>query len=58
MKYSPIQTERKTFSVIQAALNEREPWNHKENTSSFYDTNSNHLLVVTAKMSTIIQMMK
>lgn len=41
--------KKKTFSVIQAALNEKEPWNHKENTSSFYDTNSNHLLVVTAK---------
>ena len=57
-KYSPIQMERKTFSVIQAALSEKEPWNHKENTSSFYDTNSNHLLVVTAKMSTTTQMMK
>ncbi|MCU5472499.1 sensor histidine kinase [Bacillus paranthracis] len=41
--------KKKTFSVIQAALSEKEPWNHKENTSSFYDTNSNHLLVVTAK---------
>lgn len=41
--------KKKTFSAIQTALNEKEPWNHKENASSFYDTNSGHLLVVTAK---------
>ncbi|MFE7374131.1 sensor histidine kinase [Bacillus cereus] len=41
--------KKKTFSAIQAALNEKEPWNHKENTSSFYDANSGHLLVVTTK---------
>ncbi|MCQ6335643.1 MULTISPECIES: sensor histidine kinase [Bacillus cereus group] len=41
--------KKKTFSAIQIALNEKEPWNHKENTSSFYDTNSGNLLVVTAK---------
>ena len=54
----PIQLERKTFSAIQIALNEKEPWNHKENTSSFYDANSGNLLVVTAKMSTTIQVTK
>ena len=41
--------KKKTFSAIQIALNEKEPWNHKENTSSFYDVNSGNLLVVTAK---------
>ncbi|MED1410254.1 MULTISPECIES: sensor histidine kinase [Bacillus] len=41
--------EKKAFSAIKTALNEKEPWNHKENTSSFYDANSGHLLVVTAK---------
>lgn len=41
--------KKKPFSAIQIALNEKEPWNHKENTSSFYDTNSGNLLVVTAK---------
>lgn len=41
--------KKKTFSAIQAALNAKEPWNHKENTSSFYDANSGNLLVVTAK---------
>ncbi|MBE5105803.1 HAMP domain-containing histidine kinase [Bacillus thuringiensis] len=41
--------KKKTFSAIQTALNEKEPWNHKENMSSFYDSNSNHLLVVTTK---------
>lgn len=41
--------KKKTFSAIQIALNEKEPWNHKENTSSFYDANSCNLLVVTAK---------
>ncbi|MRC14930.1 sensor histidine kinase [Bacillus thuringiensis] len=41
--------KKKTFSAIQIALNEKEPWNHKENTSSFYDGNSGNLLVVTAK---------
>ncbi|MFF2237540.1 sensor histidine kinase [Bacillus thuringiensis] len=41
--------KKKTFSAIQIALNEKEPWNHKENTSSFYDANSGHLLVVTTK---------
>ncbi|MED3121364.1 HAMP domain-containing sensor histidine kinase, partial [Bacillus thuringiensis] len=41
--------KKKTFSVIQVALSEKEPWNHKENTSSFYDANSGNLLVVTAK---------
>ncbi|ANP80287.1 MULTISPECIES: sensor histidine kinase [Bacillus] len=41
--------KKKTFSAIQIALNETEPWNHKENTSSFYDANSGNLLVVTAK---------
>ncbi|ALZ63125.1 Sensor protein kinase WalK [Bacillus cereus] len=41
--------KKKTFSAIQIALNEKEPWNHKENTSSFYDENSGNLLVVTAK---------
>ncbi|MES1051371.1 HAMP domain-containing histidine kinase [Bacillus thuringiensis] len=41
--------KKKTFSAIQIALNEKEPWNHKENTSSFYDANSSNLLVVTAK---------
>ncbi|EJS62241.1 hypothetical protein ICE_00378 [Bacillus cereus BAG1X1-2] len=41
--------KKKTFSAIQIALNEKEPWNHKENTSSFYDANSGNLLVVTAK---------
>ena len=58
MRFLPIQLERKTFSAIQIALNEKEPWNHKENTSSFYDANSGNLLVVTAKMSTTIQMTK
>ncbi|EKS8352754.1 HAMP domain-containing histidine kinase [Bacillus cereus ATCC 10876] len=41
--------KKKIFSAIQIALNEKEPWNHKENTSSFYDANSGNLLVVTAK---------
>ncbi|HGA1024047.1 TPA: sensor histidine kinase [Bacillus cereus] len=41
--------KKKTFSAIQITLNEKEPWNHKENTSSFYDANSGNLLVVTAK---------
>lgn len=41
--------KKKTFSAIQIALNEKEPWNHKENTSNFYDANSGNLLVVTAK---------
>ncbi|PGB16926.1 ATP-binding response regulator [Bacillus toyonensis] len=41
--------KKKTLSTIQTALNEKEPWNHKENTSSFYDANSGQLLVVTAK---------
>ncbi|HDR4683436.1 sensor histidine kinase [Bacillus cereus] len=41
--------KKKTLSAIQIALNEKEPWNHKENTSSFYDANSGNLLVVTAK---------
>ncbi|HFK1405831.1 TPA: sensor histidine kinase [Bacillus cereus] len=41
--------KKKTFSAIQIALNEKEPWNHKENTSSFYDANSGNLFVVTAK---------
>ncbi|KAA0765589.1 sensor histidine kinase KdpD [Bacillus sp. SH5-2] len=41
--------QKKAFSAIQTAFNEKEPWNHKENTSSFYDTNSGLLLVVTAK---------
>ncbi|MGE6537439.1 sensor histidine kinase [Bacillus luti] len=41
--------KKKTFSAIQTALNEKEPWNHKENTSSFYDANSGLLLVVSAK---------
>ena len=41
--------KKKTFSAIQIALNEKEPWNHKENTSSFYDANSGNLLVVIAK---------
>ncbi|EPC8410235.1 sensor histidine kinase [Bacillus thuringiensis] len=41
--------KKKTFSAIQIALNEKEPWNHKENTSSFYDANGGNLLVVTAK---------
>ncbi|WP_265938353.1 sensor histidine kinase [Bacillus thuringiensis] len=41
--------KKKTFSAIQIALNEKEPWNHKENTSSLYDANSGNLLVVTAK---------
>lgn len=41
--------KKKTFSAIQIALNEKEPWNHKENTSSFYDANSGNLLIVTAK---------
>ncbi|HHB1652925.1 TPA: sensor histidine kinase [Bacillus cereus] len=41
--------KKKTFSAIQIALNEKEPWNHKENTSSFYDANSGNLLVVTSK---------
>ncbi|PFR64725.1 two-component sensor histidine kinase [Bacillus thuringiensis] len=41
--------KKKTFSAIQIVLNEKEPWNHKENTSSFYDANSGNLLVVTAK---------
>ncbi|MCU4927882.1 sensor histidine kinase [Bacillus cereus] len=41
--------KKKTFSAIQIALNEKEPWNHKENTSSFYDANSGNLLVITAK---------
>ncbi|WP_088351886.1 sensor histidine kinase [Bacillus cereus] len=41
--------KKKPFSAIQIALNEKEPWNHKENTSSFYDANSGNLLVVTAK---------
>ncbi|PFM59417.1 two-component sensor histidine kinase [Bacillus cereus] len=41
--------EKKAFSAIKTALNEKEPWNHKENTSSCYDANSGHLLVVTAK---------
>ena len=50
--------KEKTFSAIQIALNEKEPWNHKENTSSFYDANSGNLLVVTAKMSTTIQVTK
>ncbi|PFJ15782.1 two-component sensor histidine kinase [Bacillus cereus] len=47
--FSFTNGKKKTFSAIQAALNEKEPWNHKENTSSFYDANSGHLLVVTAK---------
>ncbi|GAB6418774.1 HAMP domain-containing sensor histidine kinase [Bacillus luti] len=41
--------QKKAFSAIQTAFNEKEPWNHKENTSSFYDANSGLLLVVTAK---------
>ncbi|MGE6365662.1 sensor histidine kinase [Bacillus paramycoides] len=41
--------EKKAFSAIKTALNEKEPWNHKENTSSCYDANSGHLLVVTTK---------
>ncbi|MEC3155164.1 HAMP domain-containing sensor histidine kinase [Bacillus thuringiensis] len=47
--FSYTTGKKKTFSAIQIALNEKEPWNHKENTSSFYDTNSGNLLVVTAK---------
>ena len=45
----PIQLERKTFSAIQIALNEKNRGIIKENTSSFYDANSGNLLVVTAK---------
>ncbi len=41
--------KKKSFSAIQAALNEKEPWNHKENMSSFYDESSEQLLVVTTK---------
>ncbi|HDR7794984.1 TPA: HAMP domain-containing histidine kinase [Bacillus luti] len=41
--------KKKSFSAIQAALNEKEPWNHKENMSSFYDESSGYLLVVTTK---------
>ncbi|CAM4057741.1 sensor histidine kinase [Bacillus paramycoides] len=41
--------EKKAFSAIKTALNEKEPWNHTENTSSCYDANSGHLLVVTTK---------
>lgn len=41
--------KKKILSTIQTALNEKEPWNHKENTSSFYDANSGQLLVITAK---------
>lgn len=41
--------KKQTLSTIQTALNEKEPWNHKENTSSFYDANSGQLLVITAK---------
>ncbi|MGH0587809.1 sensor histidine kinase [Bacillus mycoides] len=40
--------KKKTFSAIKTALNEKEPWNYKENTSSFYDSNSGHLVVVSA----------
>ncbi|AMR83548.1 sensor histidine kinase [Bacillus thuringiensis] len=47
--FSYTTGKKKTFSAIQIALNEKEPWNHKENTSSFYDANSGNLLVVTAK---------
>ncbi|QGV09749.1 sensor histidine kinase [Bacillus cereus] len=47
--FSYTTGKKKPFSAIQIALNEKEPWNHKENTSSFYDANSGNLLVVTAK---------
>ncbi|TKA06886.1 HAMP domain-containing histidine kinase [Bacillus thuringiensis] len=47
--FSYTTGKKKTFSAIQIALNEKEPWNHKENTSSFYDANSGNFLVVTAK---------
>lgn len=47
--FSYTTGKKKTFSAIQIALNEKEPWNHKENTSSFYHANSGNLLVVTAK---------
>jgi len=47
--FSYTTGKKKIFSAIQIALNEKEPWNHKENTSSFYDANSGNLLVVTAK---------
>ncbi|PEZ17372.1 two-component sensor histidine kinase [Bacillus thuringiensis] len=47
--FSYTTGKKKPFSAIQIDINEKEPWNHKENTSSFYDANSGNLLVVTAK---------
>ncbi|KEK24881.1 sensor histidine kinase [Bacillus gaemokensis] len=41
--------KKKTLSAIQAALAEKEPWNHEENISSFYHSDSGLLFVITAK---------
>ncbi|MDM5187420.1 HAMP domain-containing sensor histidine kinase [Bacillus sp. DX4.1] len=39
----------KPLSAIRTALAEKEPWNHKENISSFYNSDHQLLFVVTAK---------
>ncbi|WP_459500679.1 ATP-binding response regulator [Bacillus sp. C1] len=43
------KTNRKSFSAIQTVLSEKEPWNHKENTSSFYNPEDQTLFTVTVK---------
>lgn len=38
-----------SFSAIQTALAEKEPWNHKENISSFYNPEDQTLFIMTVK---------
>ncbi|PEB52182.1 two-component sensor histidine kinase [Bacillus pseudomycoides] len=47
--FSYPSEKKKTLSVIQTTLSEKEPWNHKENISSFYNSDSGLLFVITAK---------
>ncbi|MBC6971472.1 HAMP domain-containing histidine kinase [Bacillus sp. Xin] len=41
--------KRKSFSAIQAALSEKEPWNVKETISSFYNPEDETLFTITVK---------
>ncbi|KFN01526.1 sensor histidine kinase [Bacillus clarus] len=47
--FSYSNEKKKTLSAIQTLLSEKEPWNHEENISSFYDSSNGHLFVITAK---------
>ncbi|MBY0600330.1 sensor histidine kinase [Bacillus bingmayongensis] len=47
--FSYPEKKGKAFSAIQAALSDKEPWNHKENISSFYNPEDQTLFTITVK---------